>query len=203
MAVKSGVASVAVKNKPARGKAVEPSGESDADTPMALGDEEDIFPVSRATHVDTRLGFIMHDISRLRRSAFDQIMKKMGVTRAQWWVIVHLSRHDGMMQVQLADMLDIGKASLGNLVERLEAGGWIDRRSDPVDGRVKRVYLKRKARQLIEEIHSLEFTFNEQKLDGVTRGERDELLRVLTNIKANLLNMISNSPTQTNGAAPK
>src|ERR1700733_6630780 len=60
-----------------------------------------------------RLGFLIHDVSRMRRNAYDQIMKPLGVTRARWWVLAHLSRQDGIMQTQLADVLDVGKASLG------------------------------------------------------------------------------------------
>src|ERR1700745_1841291 len=45
-----------------------------------------------------RLSFLIHDVSRMRRSAYDQFMKPLGVTRAQWWVLAYLSRHDGMMQ---------------------------------------------------------------------------------------------------------
>lgn len=153
------------------------------------GDGE-LEPISRSPYKDTRVGFLMHDISRLRRSAFDNIMKQIGVTRAQWWVIAHLSRHDGMMQVQLAELLDIGKASLGNLVERLEKGGWVVRRSDPGDARLRRVYLTRKARQLIDHIHDIEFNFNEESLAGLDRDQRDNLLSALQLIKDNLKSML-------------
>lgn len=161
-----------------------------------LGGDSEMEPISRSPYKDTRVGFLMHDISRLRRSAFDNIMKQIGVTRAQWWVIAHLSRHDGMMQVQLAELLDIGKASLGNLVERLEKGGWVDRRSDPNDARLRRVYLTRKARQLIDHIHDLEFNFNEESLAGLSREQRDELLSALELIKGNLKAMLREQSEQ-------
>jgi len=70
----------------------------------------------------------------MRRTAFDLMVKPLGVTRAQWWVIAHLSRHDGMVQTQLAELLDTGKASLGALLDRLEATGFIERRPEPTDG---------------------------------------------------------------------
>ena len=54
---------------------------------------------------DQRLGFLMHDVSRLRRSVFNEFMKPLGVTRSQWWVLAHLSRHDGMNQTDLANVL--------------------------------------------------------------------------------------------------
>src|SRR5437763_13380309 len=84
---------------------------------------------------DARLGFLMHDVSRLRRSVFDEFMKPVGLTRSQWWILAHLSRHDGMIQSDLAGMLDIGKAALGGLLDRLEASGLIERRADEADRR--------------------------------------------------------------------
>jgi hypothetical protein len=34
-----------------------------------------------------RIGFLVHDVSRLRQTVFDQAMKPHGVTRAQWWAL--------------------------------------------------------------------------------------------------------------------
>ena len=36
---------------------------------------------------DSRLGFLMHDVSRLRRGVFDEFMKPVGLTRSQWWIL--------------------------------------------------------------------------------------------------------------------
>ena len=70
---------------------------------------------------DGMLGFLMHDVSRLRRSVFDEFMKPMAMTRSQWWILAHLSRHDGMTQSDLANVLDIGKAALGGLIDRFHS----------------------------------------------------------------------------------
>ena len=130
-----------------------------------------------------RLGFLLHDVSRLRRSAYDQLMKPLAVTRSQWWVLAHLSRHDGMTQTQLADVLDSGKASLGDVLEGLERGGWIERRCDPADKRARRVYLAKPARGLIDRMTILEDAFNAQILKDLNVLERAALLRSLSKIR--------------------
>ena len=76
---------------------------------------------------DQRLGFLMHDVSRLRRTVFDDFMKPLNITRSQWWVLAYLSRHDGMIQSDLASVLELGKAALGSLIDRLEASGLVRR----------------------------------------------------------------------------
>lgn len=136
-----------------------------------------------------KLGFLIHDVSRMRRNAFDQIMKPLGVTRAQWWVLAHLSRHDGMMQTQLADVLDVGKASLGTLIERLDQAGMIERTLDPTDKRAKRVFLTRAANQLVRRMTQEELRFNTQILEKLKSHERDELIRLLAMVKISLSEM--------------
>lgn len=135
---------------------------------------------------DLKLGFLLHDVSRMRRKAFDQFMKPLGITRAQWWVIAHLSRQDGMMQTQLADILEVGKASLGNLIDRLESAGWVKRGADPMDKRAKRVYLARNSQQLLDKMSANERAFNEQVLRDLSDEDRDTLVRLLSVIKQSL-----------------
>jgi DNA-binding MarR family transcriptional regulator len=135
---------------------------------------------------DLRLGFLVHDVSRLRRIAFDQLMKPMGVTRSQWWVLAYLSRHDGMMQTELAALLDVGKVTLGGLVDRLESGKWVERRPDPADRRAKRVYLTPAAQKLLMDMRDAEDRMNARVLRGISAKQRSELIELLTKIKHNL-----------------
>ncbi|WP_218578630.1 MarR family winged helix-turn-helix transcriptional regulator [Vineibacter terrae] len=138
---------------------------------------------------DLRLGFLVHDVSRMRRSAFDRLMRPLGVTRAQWWVIAHLSRQDGMMQIQLADILDVGKASLGAVIDRLDAAGLVERRPDPVDGRAKRVFMTRKSHRLLAKMQDLERAFNARILKHLGEADRDTLIRLLSLIRTELVDM--------------
>jgi DNA-binding MarR family transcriptional regulator len=148
-----------------------------------------------------RLSFLIHDVSRMRRAAYDQFMKPLGVTRAQWWVLAYLSRHDGMMQTQLADILEVGKASLGDVIESLERNGWVERRPDPSDKRAKRVYLTKPAQVLIKRMTVMEDDFNSQILAELGAAERAELQRSLQKIKQALSRLAPGSmsapPTET------
>jgi MarR family transcriptional regulator, transcriptional regulator for hemolysin len=137
-------------------------------------------------NLDLRLGFVMHDVSRMRRIAFDQLMKPIGTTRSQWWVLAHLSRHDGMGQKELADLLDIGKVAIGGLVDRLESSKLVERRADAADRRIKRVYLTTAAQRLLEVMANAEVRLNSRLLHGISPKERARLLTLLEKIKHNL-----------------
>lgn len=136
---------------------------------------------------DQRLGFLMHDVSRLRRIVFDNFMKPLGVTRSQWWVLAYLSRHDGMIQSDLATVLELGKAALGGLIDRLEATGLIERRPDANDRRVKRVYLTSRGNQTVKEMRELSHEMSEQILQGLDLEQRLQLADMLNLVKHNLL----------------
>ena len=140
---------------------------------------------------DLLLSYLIHDVSRLRRVTFDQLMKPLGATRSQWWVIAFLSRQDGMMQTQLANELDIGKASLGGLIDRLEAGGWVARHPDPMDRRAKRVYVTAKSRRLLRDMRRIDREFNALMLKDISETDRDQMVRLLSHIKSAILRFAS------------
>jgi MarR family transcriptional regulator for hemolysin len=138
---------------------------------------------------DARLGFLMHDVSRLRRIVFDEFVKPIGLTRSQWWILAQVSRHDGMNQSDLASLLDVGKAALGRLVDRLETSGFVERRPDETDRRVKRVYLTRNGAKTIEEMKGLSHEMSERMLKGLDAKARHALAGSLALVKANLLEL--------------
>lgn len=140
-------------------------------------------------HRDQRLGFLMHDVSRLRRAVFDEFMKPAGVTRSQWWVLAHLSRRDGMIQSELAEVLELGKAALGALVDRLEASQFIARRPDPADRRVKRIHLTPKGTRMVLKMREQSDTMSERILAGLTARQRRELTAMLDRVKRNLMSI--------------
>ena len=129
-----------------------------------------------------RLGFLVHDVSRLRRNAIDRELKPLGITRSQWWVLAFLSRQDGMSQVALADQLDVGKVAVGGLIDRLEASGFVVRQPDPVDRRVKRLFLTAKGTSLMKKIRQSVSDTEETVLAGLEAS-----VRALRGMKKNLL----------------
>jgi DNA-binding MarR family transcriptional regulator len=136
---------------------------------------------------ELRLGFLIHDVSRLRRSAFDRCLKPLKVTRSQWWVLAYLSREDGMTQSQLAEELDLGKVAVGGLIDRLEKLGLLRRDADATDRRVNRVFLEPKSKQLIIKMRKVSHRMNEQILSGLADEELEVTAMTLDTMKRNLL----------------
>ena len=136
---------------------------------------------------ELRLGFLIHDVSRLRRSAFDRCLKPLNVTRSQWWVLAYLSREDGMTQSQLAEELDLGKVAVGGLIDRLEKAGLLRRDADPSDRRVNRVFLEPKSKQLMTKLRKVSHKLNQQILERLSDENLESTAVTLNAMKRNLL----------------
>jgi MarR family transcriptional regulator, transcriptional regulator for hemolysin len=129
----------------------------------------------------------------------DQHLKPLGITRSQWWVLSQVDRDTGggFSQIQLARLLDVGKVTLGGLIDRLEANGLVTRLPDAVDRRAKRVKLSRKGRKLLERIEHVSLEVNRRIMEGISQEEEDQLISILTRMKQNLkaMDAVPNSTT--------
>ena len=117
-----------------------------------------------------KIGFLVHDVSRIRRTVFDQRVKQLGITRAQWSALSALSRHkvEGTIQSHLARELEVGKVTIGGLIDRLEASGIVERKTDAEDRRIRRVFITRKGYDVIEQMQSIGRELNTMIMKNIT-----------------------------------
>lgn len=133
------------------------------------------------------IGYLVTDIARLMTTHYNRIMKPTGLTSAQWRVILQLSRHNGQTQSELAHILDMGKVSVGGLIDRLEESQWVERRADPKDRRVNRIYLTDKAHEIDDQMTKTGYILIDQTLRNLSTDERETLVNLLIAVKRNLL----------------
>lgn len=132
------------------------------------------------------LGFTIHDVARLLRYSFDRQSQDIGLSRAQWSVLAHLHRQDGVQQNVLARAMDITPITLARHLDRLEKEGWIERRNDPSDRRIKRIFLNPKADSVIDQLSDLSQTIKSQALQGISSAEEKQFMDVLLRMRDNL-----------------
>ncbi len=135
-----------------------------------------------------RFSFTIHDISRMRRTLFDQALKPLGITRAQWWVLGNLSRHSdtGMIQTELARFLEVGKVTVGGLIDRLEESGLVRREDDGSDRRVKRVFITKAGFEILGRIKMVGTRLDRIVFRNVSESELVAAGDVLARVKANV-----------------
>jgi MarR family transcriptional regulator, transcriptional regulator for hemolysin len=138
-----------------------------------------------------RIDFLIHDVARLRHTVFDKVLRTIGVTRSQWWVLANLSRHHGepIIQTKLAQFLDLGKVSLVGLIDRLEVIGLVERKLVTSDRRVKVIVMTPRGVKLLEEMRALAAGVNSQIMKGISCEDIAYAERVLHDMKNRLRDM--------------
>jgi DNA-binding MarR family transcriptional regulator len=145
--------------------------------------------LARDLNTGLRFGFLIHDVSRLRRIVVDRALKPLGITRSQWWVLAFLSRRDGMTQTALAADLDLTKVAIGGLLDRMETAGFVERRADLHDGRARRVYLTRVGAKTVNAIRASVETVELEILERIPEDALAQAADTLTTLKDTLLEM--------------
>jgi DNA-binding MarR family transcriptional regulator len=158
-------------------------------------------PNTRTIDWELQLGFLIHDTSRLRRSAFDRFLRPLNITRSQWWVLAHLSRGDGLTQSDIAEQLDLGRVAIGGLIDRLEKNGLVRRVADPNDRRVNRIYLDARSKPLLSRMRHANHSFNARILEGLTDEQLVTTAEALETMKRNLLKYLDSSDRTRGDAA--
>jgi len=130
---------------------------------------------------------LLVDVARLLRRNFNRRAQALGLTQPQWQALARLSQNQGMNQACLADLLEVQPITLTRLIDRLEAAGWVERRPDPADRRVQRLYLTPKAEPLLDDIRAIAAETREEALHGLSEAERRRMVGSLKTIKGNLV----------------
>ena len=149
-----------------------------------------------------KFGYLVHDVSRIRRTLMDHAMRPLGITRSQWSVLSTLSRggEDGMMQVDLARLLDVGKVTVGGLVDRLEATGYVERRADPRDRRARRVCITDEGFAVLRRIIEVAGDLNDRILSRITPENQEITENTLAVVKDTMKEILLDiARAETNG----
>lgn len=135
---------------------------------------------------DENESLLIHDIARLLKKNFDRRVRDIGLTRAQWLAVGVVRRHPGISQAELADYLDVEPITVARTIDRLEKSGWIERRPDPQDRRVKRLSLTPRVQGVVEQMRAVSMGLRGEASRGLSSKDHQLLLRLLKQMKDNL-----------------
>ena len=101
---------------------------------------------------ETNPGFVINRTARsLSRSLDIRLRNRVGITFAQWRVLVLLTKtHDGLTQKEIAEGLGLEAPTLIPILDRLQKDGFIERRVDLNDRRNNRIYRANKTFEVWE-----------------------------------------------------
>jgi len=108
-------------------------------------------------------------------------------TMPRFDLLANLEREDGQTLAALSRRMLVTAGNLTGLVDRAERDGVVERRADPSDRRLSRVYLTPKGRELITSLLPLHASHISELLGGLEANDRRELRRLLGKLRDTLV----------------
>ena len=139
---------------------------------------------------EENIGLLIHDVARLLRVLYDRQMASIGLTRSQWWLLTYLFFKDGINQSELAILMDMEKAPLSRLLDRMEKKGWVIRKNESKDRRTKNIYLSESIKPLISSMRDKAAEYRRESLSILTDKELNKLKDILQILKQDLTSKI-------------
>ena len=123
------------------------------------------------------------------RLAEIQIKKELGLTPAQWKIIVALSMTDGLTQKEIADRIYIDGSTLVPIMDKMEENGLVERKSDSKDRRINRIFLTKKSESTVDSIIETVLQLRKIVYHGISENDLDLVKTTLKTIIKNSENV--------------
>ncbi|HSF92515.1 MAG TPA: MarR family transcriptional regulator [Paracoccaceae bacterium] len=149
------------------------------------------------TEIYGMAGHLIRRLNQISASIFADRMRAAGfdITPVQFAALSTIAEHPSIDQATLAGLIAYDRATLGGVVDRLEAKGLIARTVRKTDRRSRVLTLTDAGRVLLDSIKPIVWDLQSQILSGLDDGERDEMLRLLRKA-ADAGNELSRAPLQ-------
>ena len=132
------------------------------------------------------LDALFAQICRLKHARVHTLLETLGLYRGQPSVLQALWEQEGLMHTELARRLQVQPATITKMLQRMERAGFVERRPDPDDQRVSRVYLTESGRAVRADVQQVWQRLDEEAFAGFTLQERVLLKRFFLRIRDNL-----------------
>ena len=132
------------------------------------------------------LDSLFAQICRLKHARIHTLLEALGLYRGQPSVLQALWEQEGLMHTELARRLQVQPATITKMLQRMEKTGFVERRPDPDDQRVSRVYLTDAGRTVRSDVQQVWRQLEEEAFAGFTLEERGLLRRFFLHIRGNL-----------------
>ena len=124
-------------------------------------------------------------ISRLSTRFVGSEMSRMGFGPGQFFLLSELYAEEGLSQDELSQRVGVDKSNTSRALAKLEKFGLIQRKNDPNNHKVKKVYLRSKAHRVRKEFKEIQQQWNAELLKGFTKKEKAALIASLIKIANN------------------
>ena len=149
--------------------------------------------------VYTAPGYLFRRMQQIAVAIFVEECKAFDLTPVQYASLIAIHTHPGIDATRLSAMIAFDRSTLGNVIERLEAKGLIERQPSPDDKRVKLLYLTRSGAALLRAIAPSVDRAQARMLQPLKPADRKTLMTLLSQL-VDLNNEASRVPLRAENA---
>jgi len=135
---------------------------------------------------DNLLGFNLIEIARKIQVAVSKQLEPLGITFAQYRVVSRLWLEEEMTQKALGDVLTLSAATLTPMIQLLEKKGWIQRTTDELDTRSKKIRLTEAGAEIRHKAFEVVMAYERDELRLLPEEESGLMLKWLRLINEHL-----------------
>ncbi len=129
-----------------------------------------------------RPGFLIRRLHQIHTALFIEECAEFGVTPVQYSVLTAIEEQSALEQARLAQEVGVDRATLANVVARLEARGLLRRTTTKADRRLKRVVLTAKGKRLLNQMTQPARRAHERTIDALPPVQRAAFLQALAQL---------------------
>lgn len=134
--------------------------------------------------LDQRPGFLVRRLHQIHVALFAEECAAFDVTPVQYTVLTVVAQHSGIDQSQISEAASIDRATLANVVARLEAARLVRRALDRRDRRKKIISLTPKARTLLARMREPVFRAHARTVAALPPRDQAVFMNMLTRLVA-------------------
>ena len=129
----------------------------------------------------------INEVSKLFRDIINREVEKLGIANSYRQLLFHLSRRDGVNQLDLVRGTHLKAPTVSVTLKSMERDGLVIRKTDENDARVVRVYLTEKGRTEDDKIRDIHHALDAHMAENISQEELDALISVLTKMRDNMI----------------
>jgi DNA-binding MarR family transcriptional regulator len=130
--------------------------------------------------VYTRPGYLFRRMQQIAVALF--IEECRDLTPVQFAALVAIHTHPGIDATRLSAVIAFDRSTLGNVIERLEGKGYVERKPSPEDKRVKLLYPTKSGAALLRDIMPAVDRAQARMLEPLKPADRKTLMALLTQL---------------------
>ncbi|MCU0477080.1 MAG: MarR family transcriptional regulator, partial [Anaerolineae bacterium] len=132
------------------------------------------------------LSFALIKLGKAHRAKAEMLLSQFDLHPGQEQILFRLFAEEGQPQAALAELLCVEPPTVTKMLQRMERRGWIERRGDPDDARLSRVYLTEAGRALQADIDRAWDELERSMTHSLTEAERALLMRLFGQMQDDL-----------------